>query len=164
MQEKKLPSLHYYFAFRVLPDLVLNNFELFMKLVGAGAESFAQLLIDQWNGILADNPDSFVNTELPEEDPFAFRIISDENDPPAHPILFLIAMPPARNIPEAAVVAVAIYEKHARIFMMEISTSVLTGEFCYVVGEQTLEEHLNYGQVKNYDEFIAKITELTAFS
>ena len=172
MSEQK-PSLHYYFIYQHLKDLVLNQYDLFVKLLQSGPTRFLDILVEQWNLILQNNPNRFTHTELPAERPFNLGFMTDEKKRPA---IFCIEPPMATIVPEALVAAIMMFEDHARFFTLELSDSHIVmqqmvdgGQIpppetpivpAYVMGECTQSGHLNLGKIYKVNEFFDKIMDI----
>jgi hypothetical protein len=168
MEQKQKPSLHYVFAYRAIPSLVLGeHYPKFLELVHRGPKVMGEIFQKQWksmaeNGTDWQNADLIVPKEYPAGEPFVFSFIQSEEG--GHPSIFCVNMPAVRMVPEATALAIALGEK-PRYFTCELSfNSYVVGEVANNTGAGTDMgggfAHLNYGEVKSIGEFIDRVKNI----
>ena len=147
------PSVHYYFTYISLPDLIRSHYDDFIGLVEAGEETLQKVFVNLWNKIAEEMESDDIFDE--KEKSFFFELITDKN----YPLMVLIDLPMPKNIPEAVCLLIVMSEHSPRFFTAEL-TYQEENNLGFVVGETTITGHSNYGKVKTPDEFISRVKEI----
>ena len=164
-------SIHYYFAFTFLKNLILKQYSVFQQYFNHGAATVTNLLEQKWHDILEHNPDAFEKVEyVPASEGKFFELISAGSE--RGPKVLHIMMPHPRIAPEAVAVSLIMYDDNARIFVCEYSDTHLEMrkaadqglpipaellEPSYVVEELTEGEKVNMGRCKGINDYKDKI-------
>ena len=147
------PSLHYYFAYKDLPKLIFGDYKQFKEIVNEGPSTVNNIFSNRWNTIKKCGTD-WINSELvipKNHNGLAFYTAREKCNDGTR--IFCVYMPQVLMPPEAVLIAVVMYEDHARYFTCELSD-----EDAFVVGEVDAEfTHFNYGSVTTSEEFFSKI-------
>lgn len=121
--EKKMPTLHYMFAHRVLRDIVFNDVDFFMKIVREGPGFLAYYLDHIWDKTKKLYPDLRNMDTRKKEDLFKLSLTQLENKDD----IINISMPSFVEPPEAAAVAVLLNKENTRYFVLEYEKNEVTG-------------------------------------
>jgi len=166
--QKDLPSLHYAFVYRFLPEFLVKNNNIFREKVMAGPEELNDWFVDLWIKLKATRAWSNAELRVPDYHkkgkPFNFSF--DEG--PNGALLLLVSMPPVYEPPEAVELAIVMYNDDARYDIVRVITlelSTKTGstskpeDIVYFIGEMKDGTHCNYGLL-GQDDFVERVKKL----
>ena len=125
---------HYLFAHRVLPALVLTQWESLRQ--GFRDGSAADRLRSVWVGL---------GTKVPPDERIAVHGLDVEPIEIGGGDAFLVTMPTPAGPTEAALAMIPDRDAPTRYFVLELGLNVVTDEPYWVLCEWTLDEHTNFG-------------------
>jgi hypothetical protein len=171
----KKGNFHYHFAFRFLPLLFFEHYDVFKDVLRQGPSHMRFWLTEKWKSLAEKNVGEFHSTELLNtcecDKPFNFSLVKREGKPD----LFAIYMPqmaePIDTI-EALVIAVVMHDDTPEVFVCEYDALTIAdmkkagapasySETHYVVERvDGVGKFALLGKCYKFSEFFAKIEEV----
>ncbi|MDR1101569.1 MAG: hypothetical protein LBL34_04375 [Clostridiales bacterium] len=171
---EKKANFHYYFAFRWLPPLFLEHYDVFKGILSKGPTYMRNFLVSKWEEVSQRNIEKFENVELlnnkSAEAPFDFSLVKRENKADVFSI-YMPPMAPPLNAIEALIISVIMDESKPEVFICEYDDYTIQKMKQAGASSEYSEPHfmiekveggkfISYGNCKKFSEFFAKIDEI----